>query len=436
MQRKRLTISGKAPRRRYRRGGPSRVARAARLGVAAATAVAGVHGAALAQTALEDSVANRPRPDFDPIGIPVGPAESFRLFPSLGVAAEYTDNLFRTGSNEVSDEIVLVSPGFNLRSDWVRHGMTLGATATIARHAENASENWVDFDTYASGRLDIADAGNVTVTASLQRGHEARGTPDDQNQTEPTVFYVGSFDVAGGYAAGALAFRAEFTARRRDFRDAGTLNNDDRDRNEYALRGRVAYEVVPGTAAFVEGALDVRDFDERFDDNGLERSSHGYELLAGGSFDISGVTFAEIGIGYRRQTFDDPTLKPAAGFSFSGRLTWNPTDLLSVNGGIRRLVRETTVVGASAAFASIFTLSADYELLDNLLLNAGVEYEIEDFKGIDRSDDLLTLEFGGRYMLGSLLSLGAGWTYEDRGSDVPGNGYTANTLRLSATLRF
>jgi len=439
MQRKRLTVSGSKTSTQVRGAGSTRTGRAARrvrLGVAVAAAAAGVHGAAFAQTALEDSVANRPRPDFDPIGLAVGPAESFRLFPTLGFATEYTDNLFRTANNETSDEILLISPGFNLRSDWIRHGMVIGATATFARHVENSSEDWVDFNTYASGRLDVGDGGNVTVTAALRRGHEARGSPDDQAQTEPTVFYVGSLDIAGAYAVGALAFRAEFSARRRNFRDAGLLNNDDRDRNEYEMRARVAYEVVPGTAAFVEGAIDVRDFDDRFDDNGLERSSDGYELLAGGSFDISGVTFAEIGVGYRRQNFDDPTLKPAAGFSFSGRLTWNPTDLLSVNGTVRRLVRETTVVGASAAFSSIFTLEADYELLDNLVLNASVEYEIEDFKGVDRSDDLLTLDLGARYMLGSLVSLGAGWTFEDRNSDAAANGYTANTLRLTATLRF
>jgi len=439
MQRKRLTISeGKPPTQERTAEAPraGRAARRVRLGVAVAAAAAGVHGAALAQTAIEDSVANRPRPDFDPIGLAVGPAESFRLFPTLGFATEYTDNLFRTENDEVSDEIFLISPGFNLRSDWVRHSMVIGATATIARHVENASENWVDFDSHASGRLDIGDGGNVTVTAALRRGHEARGSPNDQAQSEPTVFYVGSLDIAGAYAVGALAFRAELAARRRDFRDAGALNNDDRDRDEFELRGRVAYEVVPGSAAFVEGAVDIRDFDDRFDDNGFARSSDGYELLAGGSFDISGVTFAEIGVGYRRQKFDDPTLKPAAGFSFSGRLTWNPTDLLSVNGTIRRLVRETTVAGASAAFSSVFTLAADYEARDNLVLNARVEYEIEDFKGVDRSDDLLTLDLGARYMIGSLVSLGAGWTFEDRISDAPGDGYTANTLRLTATLRF
>ncbi len=446
MQRRRSTIPGSKIQARGRGDETAPAGRAMRharrgfgVAVAVAAAAAGVsgdHGTALAQTALEDSVANRARPDFDPIGIVVGPAKSFGLFPTLGFATEYTDNLFRAKNSKVSDEIFLVSPGFNLRSDWIRHGMVIGATATIARHVENSSENWVDFDTYATGRLDIGDGGSLAATAKLRRGHEARGSPDDQVQTEPTVFYVGSLDITGAYAVDALAFRAELSARRRNFLDAGLLNNDDRDRNEYALRGRVAYEVVPGSAAFVEGAIDIRDFDKRVDDNGLRRSSNGYELLAGGSFDISGVTFAEIGLGYRRQEFDDPTLKPVAGLSFSGRLTWNPTDILTVNGTLRRLVRETTVVGASAAFSSVFKLKADYELRDNLLLNTSVEYEIEEFKGANRTDDLLTLELGARYMLGSLVSLGGGWTFEDRGSDAPGGGYTANTARLSATLRF
>ncbi len=443
MRRSSLTISrAKAPIRQpaARQAAPTgRYARRApfSLGIAViAAAGVGLSGAAFGQTALEDSVAQRPRPDYEPLGIPVGPAASFNLFPSLTVATEYTDNLFRTEENAVSDEIVQVSPGFSLRSDWLRHAMTLGATATVARHAEHSSENWTDFNAYASGRLDIGDGGQATATVAFRRDHEARGSPDDQNQTEPTVLYVGSLDIAGAYALDALAFRGAFSARRRDFRDAGAINNDDRDRNEYALRGRAAYEWVPGSSAFVEGAIDIRDFDERFDDNGFERSSDGYEILLGGSFDISGVTFAEIAVGYRRQNFDDSRLKPAAGVSFSGRLVWNPTDLLSVDASIRRLVRETTVSGASSAFASVFKLGADYELRDNLLLNAALAYETEDFKGIDRTDDMLAFDLGARYMIGSLVSVDAGWAYEDRGSDAPGESYSANTLRLSASLRF
>lgn len=440
MRRSSLTTSGaKTPSRQRaaRQAAPAgRFARRApfRFGVAvAAAAGAGLCGTALAQTALEDSVAQRPRPDYEPLGIAAG---SFNLFPSLSFATEYTDNLFRTEENEASDEIFLVSPGLSLRSDWVRHAMTLGATATVARHVEHSSEDWTDFNVYASGRLDVGEGGNATATVAFRRDHESRGSPDDQNQTEPTVLYVGSLDLAGTYALDALAFRGAFSARRRDFRDAGAVNNDDRDRNEYTLRGRAAYEWVPGSAAFLEGAIDIRDFDQRVDDNGFERSSDGYELLFGGTFDISGVTFAEIAVGYRRQSFDDPRLKPAAGVSFSGRLVWNPTDLLSVDASIRRLVRETTVSGASSAFASVFKLGADYELRDNLLLNAALAYETEDFEGIDRTDDTLIFDLGARYMIGSLVAIDAGWSYEDRDSDAPGESYAANTLRLSASLRF
>jgi hypothetical protein len=187
---------------------------------------------------------------------------------------------------------------------------------------------------------------------------------------------------------------------------------------------------------FVEGAVDLRDLDDAADDNGFRRDSEGYEILVGATLDVSGVTFVELSGGYRRQAFDDPRLDDAAGFSFDGRVVWNPTDLLSLTARARRLVRETTVSNASSAFTSVFALSADYELLDNLVLNARLGYEIEDFQGIDREDDLLTFDLGARYLVGPNFSLGATYGFESRESDVAADDYTANTLRVFASVQF
>jgi len=405
--------------------------------ICAALAVACVVGVdvggvmtARAQTALEDSVARRPRPDFEPIGIVAGPAGSFLLFPALELQTRYTDNLFSTDSGTISDEIFVIKPEIKLRSDWDNHALNLAIGARNAHHVENPNEDWTDANFNADGRYDIADLGRLRAALTLERRHEARSSPDDPGNPNPTIFYRGVAEIGGEYNPDALLLRLAVKAQRHDFRNNGSTNNDDRDRTIVEVRGRAGYEFTPGTTAFVEGALDNRDFDQKIDDAGFKRSSDGYEVLAGMTLDLSGVTFAELGVGYRRQRFDDPLLSDVQGISFAGRLLWNPTDLLSLSARLRRLINETTLSGASGVFTSVFSLKADYEAADNLLFDAKVTLTLQEFDGIQRQDDSLSFEFGGKYLIGPNLYAGARYSLENRASDAIGSDFTENRIRV------
>ncbi|MFQ5785445.1 MAG: outer membrane beta-barrel protein [Alphaproteobacteria bacterium] len=401
-----------------------------------AAAIFGWAAGAQAQTALEDSVGERKHPDFEPIGISLGRDVSFLFFPKLEVDVAHTDNLFRTRTNEVSDQVLRINPSFEVRSDWDNHALSLKGQLTQAYHKRTPSEDWTDYQVALGGRLDAFERSRLNGRLAFERGHEDRGSPDDPEQNEPTVFHVASLELSGAYNPDVILLQGTFTLRRRDFRDAGVVNNDDRDRVEIGLRGRAAYEYVPGSAAFIEGALDIREFDARFDDDFVERSSHGWEVLVGNTLDLSGVTFAEVSAGYRRQTFDDARLDPTEGFSFSGRIVWNPTDLLSFDLNARRLVRETTVTGASSTFVSVFGLDADYEPLVNLIVNASLEYEVEDFQGIPRDDNSVRFSLGGRYLIGPNLHAGVTYEFEKRDSDAFGDNFTANSVTVFASAQF
>src|SRR5580693_7994598 len=53
------------------------------------------------------SVADRPRPDFDPVPIPVG---SFQFFPALNLGTYYDSNIFATTANGTGDEVWKINP--------------------------------------------------------------------------------------------------------------------------------------------------------------------------------------------------------------------------------------------------------------------------------------------------------------------------------------
>jgi hypothetical protein len=97
------------------------------------------------------TVRDRPRPDYDPIGVPLG---GFVAFPSITVSSEYNDNIFATDDNTEDDIITRLRPNVDLRSNWSRHllGLTLGAD--LGFYADNTDENFQDFNVVGNGRYE------------------------------------------------------------------------------------------------------------------------------------------------------------------------------------------------------------------------------------------------------------------------------------------
>ena len=294
------------------------------------------------------------------------------------------------------------------------------------------------------GRLDALANSELTASLSFDEKHQDRGDPDDDVggvfESEQTIFRVTTLKLGGKYNEDAILLKLDVKVDRSDFDDAGATNNDDRDRVEVETRARIGYEWVPGSTAFVEVAVDIREFDDEIDDNNFKRSSRGYEVLLGNTLDLSGVTFAELGVGFVRQNFSDqlagtPNLGPTQGVSFKGSLVWNPTDLLTVTGKLRREVRETTIAGASSAFTSTFELGVDYGMLENLIFGAKSKFSIESFDGIDQEDKVIEFELDAEYLIGPNVVVKAEYRFEDRIADTPGGSFVVNTFMLSLVAR-
>lgn len=128
---------------------------------------------AFAQTAKEDSVAKRARPDYDPLGIEsrdllarMGIATnpvtgSFLIFPVFNVGLEYDDNIFRIETDERSDKILRLKPSIKVQSDWDNHSLAFRAGASIGRYQDNGSEDFEDYNFGVSGRLDLSERTSV-----------------------------------------------------------------------------------------------------------------------------------------------------------------------------------------------------------------------------------------------------------------------------------
>jgi hypothetical protein len=406
--------------------------------VAAGFLALGVAGPVVAQEqARNETVSTRARPDYDAVG---GRAGGFLYFPTIDIEQRANDNIFLSDGNEREDFITVLRPALSANSDWNNHALGFTATADIFRYWDYTRENHNDWSLGSNGRYDISREANITGSITTSESYEDRGSPDDAGGREPTQYMTVNALIAGQYKPNRFSINLTGTGDLYNYDDTptttGITNNDDRDREEAKLELRLGYDIQPEYEAFLRGSVNNRDYDAAVDDNGLNRDSDGYELVAGARIDFTGLLFGDLFAGYTSQDYDARALRTIDGPTVGAGLFWNPTGLTSLGLNVARSIQETTQVNASGYWSTSANLSIDHELLRNFILSATAGYTNSDYEGISREDDDLTAGAGARYLLNRNFHLSGNYEYKTRDSSVAGSDYEQSvfTLRLTAQL--
>jgi len=420
-----------------------------------ASGMVAIAGEAMAQSGIEvpsritdvrrgETVTNRERPDFDPLGARVG---GFLVLPRLNLDGEVNDNIFSTDTGETGDFIATISPNVVVQSDWANHMLRFQGGADVGRYVDNDSEDFEDYDFSTNGRVDVMRSTKLRGGARYRREHEDRSSPDDVSGIEPTIFDVLSANIEGSHTFNRVTLTLGGAFDQFDFDDVGTtggasINNDDRDRDNIEGSVEVAYEIAPAYQAFVRGAYNMRNYDAAVDDNGVNRDSDGYEVVAGVSLDFGGITFGDFFVGYQTQDYDDPLLNTASGPVVGADVTWNVTPLTTVVGSVSRVVRESTsrdaVTGsfASGRFFSTAGVSVDHELMRNVLLGADVSASQDDFEGINRTDEIYRAGVNAKYLINKYANIGGSYRFRMRNSDIGSAEFTENLFLLRVQVQY
>lgn len=364
-------------------------------------------------------------------------ASSFLVFPKFAISSRYDSNLFREESDEEGDVVTIIDPSLAIRSDWSNHSAFFEANGSIGFHASNSSENFNDFRIRVGGHLDVTSADKIASDVEHRQGHEARGDPDDPGSgVTPVVFHDTALRFNGQHKEAAVGGRLDLEARRTDFDDSGSVDNDVRDRWSYLIKLRVGYEFSPGFIVFVEPRGNARIYNQRRDRFGFLQDSHGYQILAGGRYELTGVTVAELAAGYLVHEPDEPSFSTVRGASFSGSLTWNPTDLVTVKARLSRMVEETQQLGVSGILTTKVALGVEYAPLDNLIITPKVDYTNSEFRGTDRTDNTVKASLFTEYLITRNWFAKVGGGYGNRNSSRTGGSF-ANlfaTVQVGAQL--
>ncbi|MGD9511484.1 MAG: outer membrane beta-barrel protein [Geminicoccaceae bacterium] len=392
------------------------------------------------------TIAQRPRPDYDPLGIRAG---SFLIFPSISLSGTYDSNVFATEDDEDSDVGAILAPRVDVNSNWSRHALNFSAGAVGALWNDYSENDYLDAFAATNGRLDITRNDIASGTLRFDRLHEDRDDPDDSGTTSIgtsdrgnlTRYYRGLLDTQYRHNFNRIFTVVGGGVQRLLYDDIGDRENSRRDRWEYGGRARLGYQVSPRIGTFVQGNYSWREYDEdqNIDGELQKRDNHGWRAALGTTVDITSIVFGEASFGYSKRYYDADGLNNSGGFGANGNITWNVTPLTSLIFSASSEVLESTVTfegdTAEGNLQNQVGVEVQHELLRNVLLNGTLGYTRDDFQGTSRNDNIYAAGFGASYLLNRNLSLNANYTFTKRDSDDDTAEFDRNIVLVGFTVR-
>lgn len=408
------------------------------VAVAATALYAAPVSIAAAQDEIADArnigVRDRARPGYDAAGLRAG---AFMVYPEASVTGTYNDNIYATNTGETDDFITTLATGVSVQSSWSRHALNLNAGLEQLLYADNSDEDRLNWNVGGDGRVDITRDTSFSAGLSYAQLHEDRGEANAVGlAAEPTEYSVFRANAALDHRFNRVTTRLGATYADYDYDSVpliggGTLNQDDRDREQFEQSLRLGYNVSPDTNVYVQGTLNQRKYDQQPPAVPLNRDSDGYSIVGGSEFRLSNLAQGGVYIGYQEQEYDDPTLPDISGLSYGASVDWFVTPLTTVRFEAAATIEETTTPGASGYMDQSVGLRVDHELMRNVILGAHAGYANLDYEGVGRSDDVIRAGLGVDYLLNRNFSIGVGYDFTDRDSNVGGFDYTRNQIGLT-----
>jgi hypothetical protein len=382
------------------------------------------------------SVLDRPRPDYQALGIDVG---GFQIFPSVTVATQYNDNIFAT-PDPIGDLIIAVTPTVDVNSNWSRDAIRLAATATSNFYATHSSQDTTDYQLTGDGRLDILTQSDLTAGFRVGSYAIPRSAENTFGNTITPIQYA---NLSAYLGALQTLNRLQFTERFNYSRTAYDNNTDIngapllfslQDGSQYVVSVQANYAISPAIAVFVSAAGNERVYDVLAP---LNRNSSGFQTTVGVNFDITRLVRGQIQVGYLAQDYASTAFHTVSGPAFQAQVEYFPSGLDTVTLHLDRSVVDAVDPNAVSFLQSQVGLQLDHELLRNLILSGRAGYETDAYTGEQRNDERTTASVRGTYFVNRHLGLTATYAFLNEFSSgaarIPS--YRENVVSLSLVIQ-
>lgn len=333
---------------------------------------------------------------YEPTGIRVG---TFILRPSITQNLGYEKN--KTGATATSRTYSQTGFRGSLTSDWSRHQLTIDAEGIYQRNLSGTGETEPRLRLDADLRLDLSDETIANITAGYDFERESSSDPNAVNGASVqsgVSTYTGGARVTRDFGLIRGTIGAEI--ERRTYGSA-TLSNgsklilSDRNYTEGTLTGRVGYELSPALIPYIEASIGRSIYDEKVDSLGYERSASMLGGRAGVEVDLGEKLRGDLGLGYRRASFDDSRLAALKALTIDGSVLWSPQRGTDLRLGLVTDLNPSTAAGASGYASYAATADLTHELRDNLVARLSGAYTLRDFQTAGTANQSIYLAGAG-----------------------------------------
>ena len=384
----------------------------------------------------------RKRPEEDPyapLGLRLG---NVILRPAITGSVGYDSNPERISGPSKGSLFTRTEGEFGIQSDWNVHELTGMLRGGYSRYYRNDNASRPDAEGNRSLRLDATRDTRSLLESRLRLDTQRPGSPDLTSavQGRPITWnYGGAAGVTHDFNRLQLTLRG--SVDRQDYEDASlgngrTLSQADRNQTQYGLRLRAAYEVTPGFKPFVQAEIDTRQFDQKVDSSGYMRSSDGYTVRLGSTFEISRMLTGEVSGGYQDRKYEDGRLRNLRGFVGDAAILWTPTPLTTVTLRGSAELGDTTIPGSSGTTARRVGLEVAHALRRNLTVTGFTTFSRTEYDGQDLRENLSTIGARLEYKLTRTFAIRASFTHERLNSTNQGSDYTANVALVGLRVQF
>lgn len=359
-------------------------------------------------TLRSDVAGARQQPQFEPPGIAMG---GFILRPDLTQILSVDSNVFNRDARVTGDAFLTIRPSLRLASNWGRHGVTLSARGELRRFASISLQNVENFKIDGQGVYDIAYGMALFGHATVRRESETKGAVGERViDGGPSTYDAAEIGIGGDFALGDFRLGGEMLAEKQSFHairrvaPAPQIDQSFRDINRLSLRARGGYEAFPGLISFVEAqATRVRS---RFRDPCCLRDSSALRLSLGVRGDLGSRFASETSIGYLRRRFRDPLLRDYSGLTYTTKIDWYPTSLVTVQLSAGRGIADSALPSVAGIVTNRIELHGHYEWLRNLNIGLRLSRAHESYREIGLAAVTRTLKLDARFDLGRMLRIG------------------------------
>ena len=392
-------------------------------------------GTSLADEALASSVGARSKAAYDAPGLPLG---GFRFYPRADLRIEYDDNVFNIAPDPRGDAKATFEPGFELVERTPDAGLSVKGQATLTRYADLKVQNNEQYSLEAAGhkafgpvRLDLSGSYGLLAEMAGTLGDAGIGAPNTYSRLAGRA----GLSVALANLTVSLAGGAErFDYRTIRLEGLDVLQNY-RDRTATTLGGRASLRLGPALRVFAQGRYNWQDYRQDF--GAISQDSQGYALSGGLAFGFSELLSGEVTVGYLSQDYDEPASGTVSGITYSGRLVWNVTTLVTVKLNGARTLEASPFFNQPGVIQDSISLDVDYELLRNLVVSVNTSYLYYDYFGSDRRDRQFRIGANARWLLGDRFEVGLGFSHRDQSSrGFEARPFTGSTALLSVRVKF